>query len=78
MVQHDAPPPFIHPHLVRPARPEESMESLMNCMSIMHLATPPNQGSKGLFWKMVSTECERMREEVSFPEPNPDFRRAAS
>ncbi|THX54515.1 hypothetical protein D6D06_05475 [Aureobasidium pullulans] len=39
------------------------MEPLANCLSLLHMIGGNLRGSRKLFWKNVSMECERLREE---------------
>lgn len=41
------------------------MESLINCISLVHMINSGVQGNRKLFWKNVRLECERMYAEVS-------------
>lgn len=57
-------PPYIHPHLVSSAFNGNDMESLSNCISLVHMISHKARGSTKLFWKNVRLECERMGTEV--------------
>ena len=64
MMRHKTLPPFIHPHLISSDVRNPHMESLNNCISLMHMISSGIQGSRKLFWKNVRLECERLCEEV--------------
>ncbi|KAL5378089.1 hypothetical protein DPSP01_009373 [Paraphaeosphaeria sporulosa] len=56
-------PPYIHPHLVSSDFNGNDMESLSNCISLVHMISHKVRGSRKLFWKNVRSECERMSTE---------------
>jgi len=58
-------PPFIHPYLISSEVDSRDMESLINCISLVHMINSGVQGNRKLFWKNVRLECERMYAEVS-------------
>ncbi|KAK9780157.1 putative Transcription factor domain-containing protein [Seiridium cardinale] len=60
ILHHNTLPPFIHPSLVCSDVGNDDMESLNNCISLMHMASSGVQGSLKLFWKNVRQECERL------------------
>jgi hypothetical protein len=53
-------PPFIHPSLTS----EFKMETLENCISLVHMISSGVRGSRKLFWKNVRMECERLCNDV--------------
>jgi hypothetical protein len=71
IVSHNTLPPFIHPYSRDFQDDEKNMESLENCLSLMHMLGSKIRGSPRLFWKNVRWECERIREEVSTSIRNP-------
>jgi hypothetical protein len=64
IIRHDALPPFIHSCSTAFRGEEENMESLTNCLNLMHMLGSSIRGSSKLFWKNVRWECERIREQV--------------
>ncbi|KAL5426956.1 hypothetical protein PMIN04_001679 [Paraphaeosphaeria minitans] len=58
-------PPYVHPHLVSSDFNGNDMESLSNCISLVHMISHKVRGSRKLFWKNVRLECERMSTEPS-------------
>ncbi|KAL6905044.1 hypothetical protein GGI43DRAFT_298915 [Trichoderma evansii] len=56
-------PPFIHPSMITSDDENIHMESLTNCLSLMHMISTGIQTSRKLFWKNVRMECERLSEE---------------
>lgn len=56
-------PPYIHPQLVSSDFSSNDMESLSNCISLVHMISREVRGSRKLFWKNVRLECERMSTE---------------
>ncbi|KAI9708235.1 MAG: hypothetical protein M1820_004189 [Bogoriella megaspora] len=63
MLRQNALPPFIHPTLISSDSENNCMESLTNCISLVHMISGGVQGSRKLFWKNVRLECERLYEE---------------
>lgn len=57
-------PPFIHPSMITSDDENVHMESLTNCLSLIHMISTGIQTSRKLFWKNVRMECERLSEEV--------------
>lgn len=69
MLRHKSLPPFIHSSLVSFDGDNENahMESLTNCISLVHMISSGVQRSRKLFWENVGLECERISEEVCPP-----------
>lgn len=57
-------PPFIHPSMITSDDENTNLESLTNCLSLVHMINTGIQTSRKLFWKNVQMECERLSEEV--------------
>lgn len=64
MVHHNSLPAFIHSSLSVGSSIEDCMESLNNCISLLHMINSGVRGSRKLFWKNVRMECERLYEQV--------------
>jgi hypothetical protein len=60
MLQHNNLPPFIHPSLVSSDVENGHMESLSNCISLVHMISSGVRGSRKLFWENVRRELEQM------------------
>jgi hypothetical protein len=65
IMRHNTLPPFIHPCSMLFHDDNDNMETLADCLSLMHMLGSKISGSRKLFWKNVRWECERMREQVS-------------
>ncbi|THW92615.1 hypothetical protein D6D15_03002 [Aureobasidium pullulans] len=63
IMRHNTLPPFIHPCSMLFHDDNNNMETLANCLSLMHMLGSKIHGSRKLFWKNVRWECERMREQ---------------
>ncbi|EED15915.1 conserved hypothetical protein [Talaromyces stipitatus ATCC 10500] len=64
ILQPESLPPFIHPGLMSESVVEsQNLESLHNCISLMHMMHSRVRGSRKLFWRNVRMECERLCEE---------------
>jgi hypothetical protein len=57
-------PPFIHPSLVSSDVENDHMESLSNCISLVHMISSGVRGSRKLFWENVRRELEQVCEKV--------------
>lgn len=66
MLRHGSLPPFVHSGIVSSSADSDDMRALNNCISLVHMISAGVQGSRELFWKNVSLECERFCEEVGF------------
>ena len=64
MLRHNTLPPFIHPSFASSNVENKDMETLTNCISLVHMISSGVQGSRRLFWKNVRLECERLCAEV--------------
>ncbi|ORY31402.1 hypothetical protein BCR39DRAFT_526476 [Naematelia encephala] len=65
MLRHNTLPPFIHPSLVTPDADNVHMESLTNCISLVHMISSGTQWSRRLFWKNVRLECEHLHQDYA-------------
>ncbi|THX49672.1 hypothetical protein D6D08_09934 [Aureobasidium pullulans] len=63
VTHHKTFPPFIHAQSMLLHSDNDNMEPLANCLSLMYMIGGNLRGSRKLFWKNVSMECERLREE---------------
>ncbi|KAG6364544.1 hypothetical protein INS49_006145 [Diaporthe citri] len=64
MIQHHNDlPPFIHKSLISSNFEDADMESLTNCLSLVHMLNGGGQAGRKLFWKNVQMECERLSAE---------------
>lgn len=64
IMHHKTFPPFIHAQSMLLHSDNDNMEPLADCLSLMYMIGGNLRGSRKLFWKNVSMECERLREEV--------------
>ena len=64
--QNNTLPPFIHPGLLQANAENNDMETLYNCISLLHMLNGGVQGSRKLFWRNVRQECERLCQIVGF------------
>ncbi|CAI6335587.1 unnamed protein product [Periconia digitata] len=64
MLRHDKLPPFIHPQFQALGLEGVSLDSLTNCIGLVRMISGKVQGSRKLFWKNVTAECERIRAEI--------------
>lgn len=69
MMRHGSLPPFIHPGTVSSTTGSDDLKALNNCMSLVHMISAGVKGSRELFWKNVSLECERFCDEVGLSSP---------
>jgi hypothetical protein len=59
-----SPPPFIHTSFLDGGN--NAMESLTTCACLMQMLQRGGPGSRGLVWRNVRLECERLQAQVSF------------
>ena len=64
ILRHKTLPPFIHPHLISSDIMTDNMESLKNCISLVHMSSSGFGENRKLFWKVVQLECEQLYKEV--------------
>jgi hypothetical protein len=65
LIRDDTLPPFIHTSFVTPDLGNKNLESLHNCISLVHMIRSGIQGSRKLFWRNVRMECEHLCADVS-------------
>jgi hypothetical protein len=65
MMRDDTLPPFIAPLSSSRLLAEDSMETLLNCISLIRMIGSGYHASRKMFWRNVRVECERLCDQVT-------------
>lgn len=60
MLRNNDLPPFIYPRMLSLDFNNDDIDSLSNCISLVHMISGEMRGSRKLFWRKVRQECNRL------------------